>query len=46
MNEIEDALKESPIYLTLPPQERKSLVEEIYRRYITGDGKKEPQNQQ
>ncbi|MBI5197996.1 MAG: hypothetical protein HZA19_05235 [Nitrospirae bacterium] len=39
MDEIEDTLKESPLYNSLPPQEKKHLVEELYRRYLENEEK-------
>jgi hypothetical protein len=33
MDEIEDTLKQSPFYNSLPADEKKDLAEQIYRQY-------------
>jgi hypothetical protein len=35
MDEVEDTLKKSPLFDSLPPEEKRILVEEIFRRYLS-----------
>ena len=34
MKEVEEVLKESPFFKSLPPKERQALVEAIFRKYL------------